>query len=49
MQFNILQLYLNGLVSFFTFIKLSTYLHELNHLFEFIETIIQMLHYQIIN
>jgi hypothetical protein len=31
MQFNALQLYLNGLVSFFTFFELSTSLHELNH------------------
>jgi hypothetical protein len=32
-QFNILQLYLNNLVKFFTFLKLSTSLHELNHPF----------------
>jgi hypothetical protein len=44
MQLNILQLYLNNLVSFFTFLELSTSLHELNDDFELIETIIQMLH-----
>jgi hypothetical protein len=31
MQLNVLQLYLNGLVIFFTFFELLTYLHELNH------------------
>jgi hypothetical protein len=31
MQFNILQLYLNGLVKIFTFLEFSTSLHESNH------------------
>jgi hypothetical protein len=30
MQLNILQLYLNGLMIFFTFLELSTILYELN-------------------
>jgi hypothetical protein len=31
MQFDVLQLYLNDLMSFFTFIELLTFTHELNH------------------
>jgi hypothetical protein len=31
MQLNILQLYLNDLMIFFTFLKLSIVLYELNH------------------
>jgi hypothetical protein len=31
MQLNILQLYLNGLMIFFTFLELTTFLHESNH------------------
>jgi hypothetical protein len=30
-QFDVLQLYLNGLMSLFMFFELSTYIHELNH------------------
>jgi hypothetical protein len=31
MQLNILQLYLNSLMKNFTFLELTTLLHELNH------------------
>jgi hypothetical protein len=44
MQLNILKLYLNDLVIFFTFFELSTfYMSWIIH-FELIETTIQMLH-----
>jgi hypothetical protein len=44
MELDILQSYLNGLVSFFTSFELSTSINELNHHFVSIENIIQMLH-----
>jgi hypothetical protein len=44
MQLNIVQLYLNGLMKFLTFLKLSRYLREWIIHFELIETIIQTLH-----
>jgi hypothetical protein len=48
MQLNIL--HLNGLVNFFIFLELSTFLHELNHPFwASIETTIQMLYIAFIN
>jgi hypothetical protein len=48
MKLNILQLYLNGLVFYFTFLELSTfYTSQIIH-FEHIETIIQMLHIALI-
>ncbi len=31
MQLNILQLYLNGLMNFFTYLELLTFANELNH------------------
>jgi hypothetical protein len=49
MWFNALQLYLKGLVNFFTFLELSTSLHELNIHFKLIEIIIQMLYIALIN
>ncbi len=44
MRLDALQLYLNGFMKIFTLFELSTFIHELNHHFVRIESIIQMLH-----
>jgi len=48
-QLSALQLYVDSLVNFFTFLDLPTFVHELINHFELIETIIQMLHIAFFN